>query len=148
MKDHEIAQLVNELTKVAKEFAGAQQLRERISQLVVAAIKPAEPLTWEATSAGLTKFVADARYQKFSPAIQRYYRPVCPQSAEPVAIDWMQAGALIEAHISATKHFIGGTTNWAASVIRHMQKHAAQPAESAAERDELQAATPRPKDQQ
>lgn len=39
MKDHEIAQLVNELTKVAKEFHATQQLRERISQLVIKAVK-------------------------------------------------------------------------------------------------------------
>lgn len=38
MKPHEISQLVNELTKVAREFHGAQQLRDRISQLVVSAL--------------------------------------------------------------------------------------------------------------
>lgn len=38
MKDHEIAKLVNDLREVAIEFHGAQQLRERIAQLVVPAI--------------------------------------------------------------------------------------------------------------
>lgn len=34
-KDHEIAQLVNELRNIAVEFHAAQQLRERISRVVL-----------------------------------------------------------------------------------------------------------------
>jgi protein associated with RNAse G/E len=34
MKDHEIRELVNEVTEVAKEYANTQQLRERISMAV------------------------------------------------------------------------------------------------------------------
>jgi hypothetical protein len=45
MKDHEIAQLVNELVEVAKTYWHTQQLRERISRLVVPAIKKANPPT-------------------------------------------------------------------------------------------------------
>ena len=39
IKDHEIAQLVNTLTKTAIDYRDAQQLRERISQLVVPVLK-------------------------------------------------------------------------------------------------------------
>lgn len=35
MKHHEIAKLVNELTKVAKQYGQTQQLRERIANVVV-----------------------------------------------------------------------------------------------------------------
>lgn len=40
LKDHQIAELVNELTVVAKEYANTQQLRERISGTVLRALKP------------------------------------------------------------------------------------------------------------
>jgi hypothetical protein len=39
IKDHEIAALVNELTRIAKCYYGAQQLREQISRTVVGAVK-------------------------------------------------------------------------------------------------------------
>lgn len=39
MKDHEIAELVNTLRDIAIEFAGQQQLRERIAHAVVPALK-------------------------------------------------------------------------------------------------------------
>ena len=38
MKDHEIAELVNKLTSVAREFHSHRQLRSRISRLVVEAV--------------------------------------------------------------------------------------------------------------
>lgn len=66
MKPHEIAQLVNELTKVAKEFHGAQQLRERISQLVVSALAlpNAQPVvTVPVRAAGLSGDSAMAHQQ-------------------------------------------------------------------------------------
>lgn len=45
MKDHEISQVVNQLTEVARTFGQSQQLRERISQLIVPLLKPEEPKT-------------------------------------------------------------------------------------------------------
>lgn len=42
MKDHEKAQLVNQLRDIAIEFHGAQQLRERIAQVVLAALERVE----------------------------------------------------------------------------------------------------------
>lgn len=39
MKDHEIAQMVNDLTDVAKTYAGSQQLRARISNVVIDHVK-------------------------------------------------------------------------------------------------------------
>lgn len=50
MKDHQIAALVNTLRDIAVEFHGAQQLRERISQAVCAALhSDAEqaPVAWQ-----------------------------------------------------------------------------------------------------
>lgn len=39
MKDHEIRELVNELTKIAKEYGQTQQLRQRILGVVLGALK-------------------------------------------------------------------------------------------------------------
>ena len=39
MKDHEIAQLVNELTAIAKNYHGHDCLREKISKLIVPVLK-------------------------------------------------------------------------------------------------------------
>ena len=39
MKDHEIASLVSAIVKAANDFAGTQQLRDRIAHLVVPALK-------------------------------------------------------------------------------------------------------------
>ncbi len=39
LKDHEIAQLVNALTQVARDYHHTQQLREQISKLVNKALK-------------------------------------------------------------------------------------------------------------
>ena len=41
MKDHEKAALVSALTKIARDFAGTQQLRERISHCVIPALDQA-----------------------------------------------------------------------------------------------------------
>lgn len=45
MKDHEIAELVNTLCKIAKTHHNAQCLREVISRTVVSAIKGDKPPT-------------------------------------------------------------------------------------------------------
>lgn len=39
LKDHEIARLINQLRDVAKEYAQAQQLRSRISRIIVPIFK-------------------------------------------------------------------------------------------------------------
>lgn len=40
MKDNEIAKAVNKVTRVAREFGGAQQLRSRVSDVLVPLLKP------------------------------------------------------------------------------------------------------------
>lgn len=40
LKDHEIAELVNKLTAISREFHDHASLRDRISRIVVTAIKP------------------------------------------------------------------------------------------------------------
>ena len=39
MKDHELRELINAVTEAARTYAGTQQLRERISHLIVPAIR-------------------------------------------------------------------------------------------------------------
>lgn len=41
MKDHEKAQLVNQLTAIAKEFHATQQLRARIAECLLPALEKA-----------------------------------------------------------------------------------------------------------
>lgn len=43
-------------------------------------------------------------------------------------INWEDAGALINASIDARRLYAGGTSNWAAHVIKEMRKYAPQPA--------------------
>jgi len=45
MKDHEIRELVSELTQVAKDYALTQQLRSRIGEVVIKHVKKATPTT-------------------------------------------------------------------------------------------------------
>lgn len=61
LKDHQIAALVKELRDIAIEFHGAQQLRERIAQVVVPALKaksaysvPEDAARWKFVEANLT----------------------------------------------------------------------------------------------
>lgn len=42
MKDHEIAQVVNQLTAIGKTYGHTQQLRDRIAAVVVPLLKPKE----------------------------------------------------------------------------------------------------------
>ncbi len=45
LKDHQIRELVNQLRDIAIEYHGTQQLRERISRVLRAAMLQAEPVT-------------------------------------------------------------------------------------------------------
>ena len=73
-----------------------------------------EPIAWEATSAGVIKFVTDSRYKKFSQNIQQYYKPYrcshCsepvkqePVEQEPVAWGWVMDGEVNDC-IGPTEH--------------------------------------------
>ena len=42
MKPHEIAKLVNELTKIAQQYGQTQQLRDRIAHAVISALEEAK----------------------------------------------------------------------------------------------------------
>ena len=42
MKDHEISMMVNKLADIARAYHDHQSLRERISAVVVSAVKPPE----------------------------------------------------------------------------------------------------------
>lgn len=37
-----------------------------------------EPMAWESTFVGYVRLVSDRRYRLFSPAVRRWYRPICP----------------------------------------------------------------------
>lgn len=45
MKDHQIAEVVNQLRDIALQFHGAQQLRERIAHVIVPLLKEPQPDT-------------------------------------------------------------------------------------------------------
>ncbi len=48
LKDHQIAALVNELRDIAVQYHGTQQLRERIAQVVVPALRAADSVLEDA----------------------------------------------------------------------------------------------------
>ena len=42
-----------------------------------------EPVAWESTTPGYIKYITQARYEKFSPAVRRWYKPYrCSGCAE------------------------------------------------------------------
>lgn len=51
IKDHQIAQIVNQLRDIAIEFGGTQQLRERIAVVIVPMLKAQQPATPEPVKA-------------------------------------------------------------------------------------------------
>lgn len=63
MKDHELRELVNAVTKVARTYAGTQQLREQISHLIVPAI---EKLKCEHAFLSGFKMGAELRIEKLN----------------------------------------------------------------------------------
>jgi hypothetical protein len=43
-----------------------------------------EPVAWESTTPGYIKYITQARYEKFSPNVQRWYKPYkCSSCAAP-----------------------------------------------------------------
>lgn len=58
MKDHEISMLVNDLTKIARDYARTEQLRERISMRLAPALKQSSPPP--ASAQGMTDEQIDA----------------------------------------------------------------------------------------
>jgi hypothetical protein len=43
-----------------------------------------EPVTWESTTPGYIKYITQARYEKFSPAVRRWYKPYkCSNCSAP-----------------------------------------------------------------
>lgn len=43
MKDHEIAAIVGELTKIARTYGATQQLRDRIAHFIVPVLRKSAP---------------------------------------------------------------------------------------------------------
>ena len=56
-----------------------RDLRERAIKELEKALKAKpvtkEPIAWESTTSFYTKYVTDSRYRKFSPAVQKWYKP-------------------------------------------------------------------------
>jgi len=50
-------------------------------------VSDAEPIAWESTTVGYIKYVTDARYQKFSDEVKKWYKPYhCSSCAAPPAV--------------------------------------------------------------
>lgn len=86
MKDHEIAKLVSELAKTAEEFAGTQQLRQVISNLVAPVLK--------AERDELEALRAENERLKFAMTVPKY----CEDHQEWAGMDGAFAFHLIERH--------------------------------------------------
>ena len=85
-------------------------------------------LDYEPDEPGEFEFMRDALIDAFSVFTHgvKSAQPAAPQGgayAELPAIDWSQAGLLMEAH-ATTRQFVTGTTNWAAAICRYMTERA------------------------
>ncbi|KVO11735.1 hypothetical protein WJ73_19495 [Burkholderia ubonensis] len=49
----------------------------------VLAANPDQPIAWEATTPAYIKYITDERYQKFSPAVRKWYKPYRCSSCQP-----------------------------------------------------------------
>ena len=87
-----------EWVQVRQENEGAlAAIRESLAEPV-----KQEPIAWEATSAGVIKFVTDSRYKKFSQNIQQYYKPYrCSHCSEPVKQE--PVAYMVKAHDSVQR---------------------------------------------
>ena len=63
-----------------------ESLRERVpaaARDVNSRQEAQEPVAWESTTPGYIKYITQARYEKFSPAVRRWYKPYrCSGCAE------------------------------------------------------------------
>ena len=95
-------------TLMQKEVKALAAIREALADHFAASgkqidepVKP-EPIAWEATSAGVIKFVTDSRYKKFSQNIQQYYKPYrCSHCSEPVKQE--PVAYMVKAHDSVQR---------------------------------------------
>ncbi|UEP31574.1 helix-turn-helix domain-containing protein [Burkholderia sp. B21-007] len=66
--------------------AGEEAWRDDIltrARALLAAQQP-EPIAWESTTVGYTKYITDERYQKFSHEVRKWYKPYrCSACMEP-----------------------------------------------------------------
>jgi hypothetical protein len=45
------------------------------ARAILASAGQPEPIAWESTTAGYTRYVTDSRYQKFPPEVRKWYKP-------------------------------------------------------------------------
>ncbi|HDR9087330.1 TPA: hypothetical protein QDB10_003245 [Burkholderia vietnamiensis] len=63
---------------------GIEDATGRIEALLAA--QQPEPIAWESTTVGYTKYITDERYQKFSHEVRKWYKPYrCSACMEPRA---------------------------------------------------------------
>lgn len=84
----EVADELNEVKREGRSFSARDNVIDdyavRFALRFLAAIpEKAEPVAWETPVAGLIQYVTESKYQKFTDAIKRYYRPHIKPSQIP-----------------------------------------------------------------
>ena len=79
MSDREVMKMALEALSVATDYIGPDSVTDKCNEAITA-IRTAlevkqEPAAWESTTIAYTKFVSDRRYQKFSDAVKKHYKP-------------------------------------------------------------------------
>lgn len=83
-----------------------------------------EPVTWESTTPGYIKYITQARYEKFSPAVRRWYKPYkcsncsAPQPAPAPLSDDVVKDAARYRWLRATTNYV--TSNGERIDVRNM----------------------------
>lgn len=86
IKDHQIAQIVNQLRDIAIEFGGTQQLRERIAVVIVPMLKAQQPKPQPMT--GAPEIVE--RVMRYAGKTMREARNPCITARETIVLaDWL-----------------------------------------------------------
>lgn len=81
-------------------------------QAKLAAMEAKEPMTWESTTEAYIKYVSQSRYEKFSPQVQRWYKPIptaagtSQQPFQERVLPWLHAcfGEVIAADKTERNH--------------------------------------------
>ena len=72
----------------------AYQAGHAAAKAETAAAVAQEPVAWESTKPCYIKYITQARYEKFSPAVRRWYKPYrCSGCAAQQCADAIRAGA-------------------------------------------------------
>ncbi len=124
-----LAELDNVLVNDEQDRETLAKIRTMVSALSeqVQDVATAEPIAWESTTVGYIKYVTNKRYQKFSDAVKKWYRPI----PSPIPEGWQLAPKVSTAEMEdAARHlmlWLDFTRPTEASLISHCKRLGKEP---------------------